>query len=132
MGTWAVPNTRAKALQVAKLFSRPLRAADVGDRGDKLYHLVGDDGLCDVLHDFPANYDVRPVLADLLREWDESYQERPDDWKDRFAPGAWATLRRAYGPFVTKRSRRSFMRASHYLKRKPRKVVRRRRHRKAI
>lgn len=96
MGTWSTPNTMTKARQLAKLLARPLPANDATKNA--LYNLVGDDDLFDSIAQSKREglRDVRWSVADKLKEWDEWYHARPDDWRDSISPQVWAVLRRAY------------------------------------
>lgn len=104
MGTWATPNTPAKAREVADLLARPLSAS----RADRaLYDIVGDDRLFDEIAECGATDDVRVLVARKLKEWDESYHKHPDSWFVEFSPATWEVLRRAYKKILARSGRRS-------------------------
>lgn len=46
MGTWSLPQTRVQAEELLKLLAQPLKASEATE---KLYHLIGDDDLFDVI-----------------------------------------------------------------------------------
>ena len=97
MGTWATPNTPAKARKLAKLLARPLPASRATD---VLYDLVGDDRLFDTIganiRDGFGQSDVRSSVARKIKEWDEYYHATPGLWRNKITPATWAVLRRTY------------------------------------
>lgn len=68
MGTWALPQTLMQAKVLQKLVTKPL-SPDVAK--DKLYHLLGDDDLFDLIEDAKEkdgkNCDVRALIESSLR-----------------------------------------------------------------
>lgn len=95
MGCWAVPNTTAQAVAVRALMTKPLLKTD---SADQLYHLVGDDTLCDHLSYAEDGEDVRHIVLNFLQAW---FGETGDDktvresWRfvDTFQPGALAIFK---------------------------------------
>lgn len=104
MGVWEAPHTMLQARKLARLMAKPIRAKDVVggpfSPAGALAGLIGDDGLYDVVADKPPGSDVRSLVADLLRAWDEGYAADPDNWRDPFETGVWETLRKAYRPHL--------------------------------
>ena len=68
MGTWALPQTVVQAKVLQKLVTQPL-SPDVAK--DKLYHLLGDDDLFDLIEEAKEkdgkNCDVRALIESSLR-----------------------------------------------------------------
>lgn len=93
MGTWATPDTLAKAQRLAGLLARPLPASKAVR---VLYDLVGDDRLFDAIDENRDSSDVRDIVARKLKEWDESYHEHRDAWRDEISLATWAELRHTY------------------------------------
>ena len=65
-GTWAIPDTPKKKMELKKLLQRPIKLGKEGnDASDKLYDLIGDDSLFDALHEAGKenpNDDARPLI----------------------------------------------------------------------
>lgn len=97
-GTWASPNTLAKANKLAALMKAPLPAKIAGD---KLYHLVGDDSLFDTISELKQDgddTDVRHAVAYKLHDWLRDYD--PSEWRTPWEPEAIEVLNKAIKQFV--------------------------------
>ena len=70
-GTWAIPDTRKKKMELKKLLQRPIKLGKEGDdASDKLYGLIGDDSLFDDLYDAGKenpNGDARPYVRHHMK-----------------------------------------------------------------
>ena len=70
MGTWALPQTVKQAKELQKLVAKPL-SPKVAE--DKLYNLLGDDDLLDLIEaekeKFGNDCDVRILVGSSLREF---------------------------------------------------------------
>ena len=79
MGTWSLPQTKTQAEELMALLEQPLTA---NDAPEKLYYLLGDDGLYDVIakarNAHGDNADVRvfvkTFLARFLQEQDQAFE----------------------------------------------------------
>jgi hypothetical protein len=80
MGTWALPNTVKQAKELQKLVSKPLSPEDAKD---KLYDLLGDDDLYDLIEAeeerFGNDCDVRILVESSLSQFlkDKEYSVKP-------------------------------------------------------
>ena len=70
-GTWAIPDTPKKKMELKKLLQKPIKLGKEGDdASDKLYDLIGDDGLLDDLYDAGKenpNGDARPFVRHHMK-----------------------------------------------------------------
>ena len=74
MGTWALPQTKKSAEQLAALMAKPLKA---NQAEDAIYNLLGDDELsdniCEQIKTDGSNSDARCLIAarleDFLNAW---------------------------------------------------------------
>ena len=82
-GTWSHPYTQEKAQKLATLMENPINPKEATD---KLYDLVGDDILFDSFHEAEDNKveDVRPEVRSYIKEILERYNEKPEDFKQKF------------------------------------------------
>jgi len=92
MGTWSVPFETKQAEELQKLMSKKLLAAEASD---KLYDLMGDDGLfddIDVANEKDSRTDVRPLVKKKMTEWVKLYKRDPDSWRGEPTPRAWQIM----------------------------------------
>lgn len=86
MGTWALPNTKEKALKLQELMQKPLKANKKVT--DKLYDLYGDDNLFDDIsdrrYDYGTSYDLRFLVATYLNNTIEYYKKSPEKFNLKF------------------------------------------------
>ncbi len=70
-GTWAIPDTPQKKMELKKLLQSPIKLGKEGDdASDKLYGLVGDDSLFDDLYvagKKNPNGDARPIVRKHMK-----------------------------------------------------------------
>jgi len=70
-GTWAIPDTPKKKMELKKLLQSPIKLGKEGDdASDKLYGLVGDDSLFDDLYvagKKNPNGDARPLVRKHMK-----------------------------------------------------------------
>ena len=70
-GTWAIPDTPQKKMELKKLLQSPIKLGKEGDdASDKLYGLVGDDSLFDDLYvagKKNPNGDARPLVRKHMK-----------------------------------------------------------------
>lgn len=100
-GTWDAPQSEEKALKFFELFQEPIklgkektdderkRRVPTETAEDKLGNLIGNDELFDRFlklreNNYPADFDVRPVVADFIEErWYPIEEERwSDEWSE--------------------------------------------------
>ena len=60
MGTWALPQTKKSAEQLAALMAKPLKA---NQAEDAIYNLLGDDELSDNICERPSRLRICRILA---------------------------------------------------------------------
>ncbi len=89
MGTWALPQTKKSAEQLAAIMIKPLNA---GLAENALYQIFGDDELSDqiseqVKTDGPDS-DVRGLIAFRLEYFLNDYAERPEAYLCSWEPAA--------------------------------------------
>jgi hypothetical protein len=81
MGTWALPQTVKQAKELKKLLSKPLspEAAE-----NKLYNLLGDDDLFDLIAEekerFGNECDIRILVESSLREFLSKKENAVNPW----------------------------------------------------
>ena len=70
-GTWAIPDTPKKKMELKKLLQRPIKLGkEGGDASDKLYGLIGDDSLFDDLYEAGKenpNGDARLIIRQHMK-----------------------------------------------------------------
>lgn len=81
MGTWNLPNTKEKAKKLQNLLKKPLRASQATD---KLYNLLGDDELFDLILGeqkvFGDNLDVRDMVKSSLEYFLDNSENAMKPW----------------------------------------------------
>ena len=87
-GTWSLPNTKDKALELYFLMQDEL-PADIAT--DKIYNLIGDDLLYDIIADYQQGHDkdshtidVRFHIASRLNTLLDRYYMNPEEFKEPF------------------------------------------------
>lgn len=87
-GTWALPNTKEKALELYFLMQDEIPAKEATD---KIYNLIGDDLLFDIIADYLQGYDkdahtidVRYSIASRLERLLDQYEMNPESFKEPF------------------------------------------------
>lgn len=82
MGTWALPQTVKQAKELQKLVAKPLSPKVATD---KLYNLLGDDDLFDLISSeekkFGNDYDVRILVESSLREFLNNKENATKPWE---------------------------------------------------
>lgn len=83
MGTWALPQTLIQAKVLQKLVTKPL-SPDVAK--NKLYHLLGDDDLFDLIEEAKEkdgkNCDVRALIESSLRGFLDDKESAVYPWNE--------------------------------------------------
>ncbi len=81
MGTWALPQTVKQAKELQKLVSKPLSPKIARD---KLYNLLGDDDLFDLIESekekFGNNCDVRILVESSLSKFLSEKENAVKSW----------------------------------------------------
>jgi predicted component of type VI protein secretion system len=81
MGTWSLPQTPKQARKLKKLLKEPLRADEAAD---KLYDLLGDDELFDLIITeqkiFGDDLDVRDLVKFSLEEFLNTQENAMKPW----------------------------------------------------
>lgn len=82
-GTWSLPNTKEKALELVDLLNSPLYVEDI----DKLYHLIGDDELFDEI-DVLKNQHFKGMINENVKakiaEFIDNYVKDPQSFRDKW------------------------------------------------
>ncbi len=82
MGVWALPQTVKQAKELQKLVAKPLSPKVATD---KLYNLLGDDDLFDLIESekekFGNNCDVRILVESSLREFLTNKENATKPWE---------------------------------------------------
>lgn len=95
MGTWALPQTKQSAEQLAALMAKPLKASKAEAA---IYNLLGDDELSDSIHGQiktdGSNSDVRCLIAARLEDFLDDYADRPEAYFEEWNPSALKICRR--------------------------------------
>lgn len=83
MGTWALPQTLVQAKVLQKLVTKPL-SPDAAK--NKLYHLLGDDDLFDLIEEAKEkdgkNCDVRTLIESSLRGFLDDKESAVYPWNE--------------------------------------------------
>jgi hypothetical protein len=83
MGTWALPQTLEQAKLLQKLVKKPLSPTTAKD---KLYHLLGDDDLFDLIEEAKEKdgeaSDVRGLIESSLRNFLDDKESAVHPWDD--------------------------------------------------
>lgn len=81
MGTWNLPQTKEKAKKLQNLLKKPL---PVNEASDKLYDLLGDDELFDLILEeqrfFGDDLDVRDMVKSSLEYFLETPENATKPW----------------------------------------------------
>ena len=100
MGTWALPQTKKSAEQLADLMAKPLKA---NQAEDAIYNLLGDDELsdniCEQIKTDGSNSDARCLIADRLEDFLNDYAEHPESFSEAWNPAALKICRRIVNNF---------------------------------
>lgn len=102
MGTWALPDTKKKALQLEELMQSPIEARTAEEI---IYNLLGDDELGDEIDNIAmsegGHTDVRPEIACRLNEFVEDYALRPEAYNFKWRLGAIAICNKIIKKFIS-------------------------------
>jgi len=100
MGTWALPQTKKSAEQLAALMAKPLKA---NQAEDAIYNLLGDDELsdniCEQIKTDGSNSDARCLIAARLEDFLNDYAEHPESFSEAWNPAALKICRRIVNNF---------------------------------
>jgi len=81
MGTWNLPQTKEKAKKLQNLLKKPLPASEASD---KLYDLLGDDELFDLILEeqriFGNDLDVRGMVKSSLEYFLDNQENATKPW----------------------------------------------------
>lgn len=93
-GTWALPDSLEKVIQLRKLLSKPLAAKDAEKA---LQGALGDDDLYDQIQDtlksVGPNTDVRQLVLDRMKLFIQQFKQNPEDFNVSIIPGVFAQWR---------------------------------------
>ena len=102
MGTWALPQTKQSAEQLAALMAKPLEA---NKAEAAIYNLFGDDELSDSIHGQiktdGSKSDVRCLIAARLEDFLDDYADRPEAYSEEWNPSALKICRRIVNSVFT-------------------------------
>lgn len=94
-GTWSIPNTAKKAMELVNALKRPLTPEEARRT---LYPLVGDDDVFDLIDEIEnksgPEADVSPAVRRFLRSW---MKETMMFSKERWDPEAVKIVRKFFG-----------------------------------
>ena len=93
-GTWALPDSLEKVIQLRKLLSKPLAAKDAEKALDGA---LGDDDLSDsitsTIKSVGPDTDVRQLVIDRIKLFIQQFKQNPEDFKVSIIPGVFAQWR---------------------------------------
>nr|QIM10484.1 hypothetical protein PlAlph_3760 [uncultured Alphaproteobacteria bacterium] len=102
MGTWALPQTKQSAEQLAALMAKPLKASKAEAA---IHNLLGDDELSDSIHGQiktdGSNSDARCLIAARLEDFLDDYADRPEAYSKEWSPSALKICRRIVNNVLT-------------------------------